>query len=71
MNHKEELDIFRQFFHKMDLHVLTGNSEKIREGLELMSRYSYAHRVGNGELSSYEQRIRVVNIINQLKEFSE
>lgn len=71
MNQKEELNIYRQFFHRMDMYNKTFNTEKIREGVGLMSQYSYAHRCGNGELSSYAQRLEVVKVIEQMKEFSE
>lgn len=70
MNQKEELLIYRRFFHKMSLYALVMNNEKVTEGVSLISQWSYAHRSGNGEPTEYEQKQQVNYVIEKMEEFT-
>lgn len=70
MNKTQELKIYRAFFHAIDLHYNCMNNEKVTEAVQLISRWSYAHRSGNGELTEHEQKQRVDSVIKRMEEFS-
>lgn len=70
MNQKDELMIYRKFFHRISVYCGTMNNDKVTEGVTLINRWSFAHRSGNGELSEYEQKQRVNNVIIQMDDFS-
>lgn len=51
---EDELAILKEFLHNLHIAYFTGNSEKVKEGLNLISLWSYGHRAGNGTLSEEE-----------------
>lgn len=64
MTEKEELALFRQLMHRIQMHyAITMDSEKVMEMLNLIAGWSYAHRVGNGQLTDEEQQHRVDNAL--------
>lgn len=69
MRKEERLAIYEDFFHKINIHCITMNQEKIREAVKLIDSWSYAHRAGNGEHSPYQQKKIVENVILKMKDF--
>jgi len=56
MTDAEKVAIYEQFLHLLQLHAeVVMNSEKVRTLINNACRWSYAHRVGNGELTEEEQ----------------
>lgn len=53
---KEKVAVYEHLFHRIQLaYEVTLDSEQVRQYLDLISAWSYAHRKGNGELSEEEQ----------------
>ncbi len=69
MTKSERLKIYESFFHKINVHCITMNNEKIREAVSLIDKWSYAHRQGNGEPTEYQQKKMVESVIKKMKEF--
>lgn len=69
MTQKERLKIYESFLHQFQLHIMLNNEAKIKEGLQIINRWSYAHRSGNGQLSDYEQKKQVEHVIEQMGDF--
>jgi len=69
MNNQQRLRIYEQFFHKINLHCITMNNEKIKDAVGLIERWSYNHRVGNGTLTEKEQRKMIDSVIKEMEEF--
>lgn len=70
MTKLERLKIYESFFHQVNVYCITMNNEKIQEAVGLIDRWSYAHRMGNGEFSDREQKKivdRVVKIMGEWK----
>jgi len=70
MTKKERLKIYENFFHQINLHCIMMNSEKIGEAVSLINDWSYAHRVGNGQPSEYEQKKMVEKKIERMGKFT-
>lgn len=69
MTKADRLEIYESFFHKINLHVVCMNNEKISDAVHIIDSWSYAHRQGNGAFSDKEQKKMVENVINKMKEF--
>lgn len=69
MTKLERLKIYESFFHQINVYCITMNNDKIREAVGLIDSWSYAHRAGNGELSTSEQKRQVESVINKMKEY--
>lgn len=69
MTQKDRLRIYEKFMHKVSLYATVMNSDKVREGVELIDAWSYAHRSGNGELSEHEQRQRVDAVMRKMETY--
>lgn len=69
MKQVDRLKIYENFFHKINVYCITMNTDKIREAVGLIDNWSYAHRCGNGEYSSVEQRRAIDHIIKKMQEF--
>jgi hypothetical protein len=67
MTDEDKVKIYEAFLHNLDMLLLVGNSDKIKEKLGLVSAWSYAHRQGNGELTEAEQRSLVDSALKKLK----
>jgi len=71
MTQKQRLEIYERFFHQVQLyHSVTLNESKVRDALDIISAWSYAHRVGNGKLDDIEQRIGVDSIVDLMDKYS-
>jgi hypothetical protein len=57
---EEKVRVYEQFLHAINLGVTTCDHDRVKQLVENADRWSYAHRVGNGELSEKEQQ----NVIN-------
>jgi len=53
---KEKVKQYEEFLHKINLMMIAGNNDGIRRLLENADRWSYMHRISNGELSEEEQQ---------------
>jgi hypothetical protein len=69
MRQKDRLKIYESFFHKINMATLIFNNSKIAEAVNLIDRWSYAHRVGNGELTPREQQAIVDRVVKRMEEF--
>ena len=66
---KEKITVYEGLLH--DLHFassVTMDSKRVGEILDKISRWSYAHRQGNGELSNVEQQELIDKAFQKLKE---
>ena len=57
---KQKVDQYESFLHKINSFMVSCNNDGIKELVENADNWSYAHRVGNGELSDREQQ-RMIN----------
>ena len=65
---EKENEVFRRVFHHINTHFsITHNAGKMHEIIHAISSWSYAHRVGNGELSDEEQQERVDRAFDRIK----
>ena len=70
MTNQDKVEIYERFLHQMNMHIsITLNQEKVNEGLKIIDSWSYAHRVGNGELSDEEQEKLVESKLQLMKDF--
>lgn len=69
MTNKERLKAYGNLFHTMQLAEVCGNHKKIADGLDLIFKWSYAHRAGNGEPSDYEQQQMIDSVTKRMAEF--
>ena len=53
---KEKVEQYEEFLHNINMHMLCGDSAGIQKLLNNADSWSYAHRVGNGELSERQQQ---------------
>ena len=53
---KEKVAQYEAFLHKINLCVMCGNHNGVTELVSNADSWSYAHRVGNGELSDKQQQ---------------
>ena len=53
---KQKVAKYEDFLHRLDLMMTCGDNEGIKKLLSNASSFSYAHRIGNGELSEKEQQ---------------
>lgn len=65
----KKLKIYEKFFHKINLYCVAMNNEKIKDAIHLIDMWSYAHRMGNGQLSYKEQRNCIESCISKMDEF--
>ena len=53
---KEKVAVYEDLLHSIQLHAeVTMDEAKVRELVNRICRWSYAHRQGNGELSEAQQ----------------
>jgi len=66
---EKENEVFRQVFHYINTHAaITMNMEKMQEIIGAICSWSYAHRVGNGELSDEEQQAVIDRAFDKIKQ---
>lgn len=69
MTKKERLQIYESFFHKIQMQLVCMNHDRIRDAVNIIGDWSYAHRMGNGQFSAYEQQQVVDNQVLKMKAF--
>ncbi len=57
---EEKVAQYEQFLHNINMMAISGNGSGIRTLLNNADSWSYAHRVGNGELTE-EQQQEIIN----------
>jgi hypothetical protein len=66
---ESENEVFRAALHYIQLHaVVTMNSDKVREMIDAICSWSYAHRCGNGEYSEEEQQALIDRSFEKIKQ---
>jgi hypothetical protein len=58
---KQKVDQYEAFLHRINMCLISCNNEGIQELVQNADRWSYAHRVGNGELSDRGQQQLINN----------
>ena len=58
---KEKVAMYEKFLHALNMGVTCVDNEMVRELVSNADRWSYAHRMGNGELSDREQQ-QLINV---------
>ena len=53
---EEKVEQYEQFLHNINMMLIASNTEGIQKLIDNADRWSYMHRVGNGELSEEEQQ---------------
>lgn len=62
--------VLRGFLHKLHYaRAVYMSHEKTMEGLDLISEWSYAHRVGNGMLGQDETELLINEVLKKMDEF--
>lgn len=62
--------IYERFFHQIQMYrEVTLNAEKVKEALDIIGDWSYAHRAGNGQLSEKEQSRMINRQIDRMMKF--
>lgn len=69
MTNKERLRFYEGFFHSISMAAQGHNNERVREAINIIVDWSYAHRCGNGELSDHEQQTMIDTQILNMREF--
>lgn len=67
---KDKVEMYEGLLHDLHFCQVAMNEERIRELLKNISNWSYAHRVGNGELTPSEQSDRVNSAFERLRTVS-
>lgn len=57
---RDKIAMYEAFLHKINLMVTSCNNEGIKQLVQNADRFSYAHRIGNGEYSDKEQQ-KIIN----------
>lgn len=63
------IEVYEEFFHKINYAVVAMNNDRVRDAVKIICEWSYAHRSGNGELSSNEIQERIETVIEKMKSF--
>ena len=57
---EEKVAQYEQFLHNINMMLVSGNNEGVKRLVNNADSWSYAHRVGNGELTE-EQQQEIIN----------
>ncbi len=52
--------MYEDFLHSINMFIMTGNNQGISELVQNADKWSYSHRVGNGENSDRQQQ-KIIN----------
>lgn len=69
MDGMERLQIYEDFFHKMQYANIGCREDRIIEAVNIIFDWSYAHRQGNGEYTEEEQQAMIDRHIERMKNF--
>ena len=64
---EEKVEVYESLFHVLNLALIVMNHEKVTQIVNLIDSWSYAHRVGNGELTDEEQLDRINSVFYRMK----
>lgn len=65
---REKVATYERLLHDINMYAaITLDSQTMKEIISLICEWSYAHRVGNGQLSDEEQAEMVQKMYNRLK----
>lgn len=53
---EEKIEMYERFLHKINMCMISGNNNAIKELVENADIWSYNHRRGNGEISDEDQQ---------------
>ena len=53
---EEKVEQYEQFLHNINMMLVASSTEGIQKLIDNADRWSYMHRIGNGELSEEEQQ---------------
>jgi hypothetical protein len=56
---KQKVEMYENFLHKINIFIISGNNDGIRELVNNADNWSYAHR--SGEFLTDKQRRRMIN----------
>jgi hypothetical protein len=66
---KKKVKQYETFLHNINMMMVCGDSNRLQTLLNNADRWSYAHRIGNGELSDEEQQEIINKAFKKLNEF--
>jgi hypothetical protein len=66
---EEKVEVYERFFHKINAGCISMNNELISKAISLIDSWSYAHRIGNGELSDEDQQAQINARFERMAEF--
>lgn len=70
VTNQEKVEVYEHVFHQLQMYrEVVMSHEKVVQLLDIIGRWSYAHRCGNGEYSEEEQQQLVDNQFFKLKNF--
>lgn len=53
---KEKVVMYERFLHAINLSLIACDNERIKKLISNADKWSYAHRIGNGQISDQEQQ---------------
>jgi hypothetical protein len=63
---KQKVAKYESLLHEIQACHVTDNCTRLLDLLDQIWNWSYAHRVGNGQLTSRQQRDRITEAFNKL-----
>lgn len=70
MKLKDKVRIYESFLHQIQLnYAVTMNSSNVTKALNIIDAWSYAQRVGNGQMSDKEQQKLIDRQIERMRVF--
>ena len=66
---EEKVQQYEQFLHNINMFLIASNTEGIQKLIDNADRWSYMHRVSNGELSEEEQQTLIDKAFWDLNKF--
>jgi len=66
---KKKVKQYETFLHNINMMMVCGDSNRLQTLLNNADCWSYAHRIGNGELSDKEQQEIINKAFKKLNEF--
>lgn len=70
MKLKDKVRIYEGFLHQIQLNYSVSlNTSEVRRALDIIDAWSYAHRVGNGQLSDNQQQKLIELQLERMRTF--
>lgn len=67
---QEKVEVYEALFHRLNLAIVTMHYEKIAQIVNIIDNWSYAHRMGNGQLTDEEQQEKINSVFYRMKEIA-